>query len=218
MIQPIRFPRGLYGVTPDWSDTGRLLAAIRAAAQGGMTALQWRRKSGGHDERLAQAREVGELCKELSIAYLVNDSVEIGLQVDADGVHLGRDDGSWREARRQLGPFKLLGCSCYNDIDLAREALEAGADYIAFGAVYPSAVKPDAVHASLSLLTQGRKLADQLWPDAAVVAIGGINASNALPVIRAGADSVAVISSLFETPDIKTVSSAFSALFSDTLS
>lgn len=212
-----RFPRGLYGITPDWPDTERLLTAIREAAQGGMKALQWRRKSGEADERLAQAREVGQLCKQLGLVYIVNDSVETALEVDADGVHLGRDDGSWLKARRQLGPIKLLGCSCYNELDLANEALEAGADYIAFGAVYPSTVKPEAVKASLDHIRQGRKLADQLWPEAAVVAIGGIHAENALPVVRAGADSIAVISGIFESSDIRAAAAACAAVFTDTV-
>jgi|SRR5690606_17995519 len=215
MTEDLRFPRGLYGITPEWDDTDRLLAAIDAAAAGGMVALQWRRKTADAQSGLAQARRVVERCQELGVLTIINDDWRLAALVDADGVHLGREDGSLAQARTALGEKKLIGYSCYNDLGRAEQALTAGVDYIAFGAVYPSTIKPDAIRAPLDLLTQGQALARQQVdkPRAAVVAIGGITADNAAPVVAAGADSIALITGLFETADIRATAAQCSALF-----
>lgn len=213
--RPLRFPAGLYGITPDWDDTDRLLAAVQAAIRGGMTALQWRPKSGPHADRLAQGRQLAQLCRASGVVFIVNDSVATALQLDADGVHLGRDDGDPAAARAALGPDKLLGCSCYDQPDIARQALAAGADYIAFGAIYASGVKPLAVRATFEQVAQARQLAHD-WPGPsrpAVVAIGGITPDNAAAVLQAGADSLAVISALFDVPDVLATAQAFHTLF-----
>ncbi|MCD0505233.1 thiamine phosphate synthase, partial [Bordetella petrii] len=154
----LRFPAGLYGVTPDWDDTGRLLDAVRQAAEGGMTALQLRRKNATPAQRAAQARALAPLCRELGVVFLVNDHWQLALEVGADGAHLGRDDGDLAQARLQA-PGLILGASCYNELDRAGQLLDAGADYIAFGAVFASSTKPQAVQAPLSLLGQARELA-----------------------------------------------------------
>src|SRR3546814_20635047 len=99
----LRFPKGLYGVTPEWDDTDKLLAAIRAAAAGGMAALQWRRKTATAQEGLAQVRQVAALCRELGLTCIVNDDWRLAALIDADGVHLGREDGSMAQARLALG-------------------------------------------------------------------------------------------------------------------
>src|SRR5690606_41013279 len=148
----------LYGITPEWNDTSRLLAAVSAAAQGGMTALQWRRKTAPDDQRLPQALALAERCKALGVVFIVNDDYPLALAVDADGVHLGREDGNLAEARKALGPKKIIGCSCYNDLALAQEALRQDVDYIAFVAVYPSTGKPEAARATLGHLRQARRL------------------------------------------------------------
>jgi len=215
---PTRFPRGVYGITPDWHDTDLLLEAVQLAAQGGMTALQWRRKSGEHAARMAQARTLRSLCAKLGVIFIVNDSLESALELDADGLHMGREDGSLKQARQALGPEKLLGASCYNQPDLAGHALKCGVDYIAFGALYPSQVKPDAAQATLDHIRAGYALTQQpgspaATTRAAVVAIGGITADNATPVIQAGADSIALISGLFEAPDIRATAAHCTALF-----
>lgn len=214
--RPLRFPRGLYGITPDWADTARLLVAVQAAIQGGMTALQWRPKGDSHADRMEQGRQLAQLCRSADVAFIVNDSMDTALALDADGVHLGRDDGDPRAARALLGHSKIVGCSCYDQPELARRALTAGADYIAFGAVYPSSVKPEAARATLEQLTQARRLA-RSWPGVArpaVVAIGGITPDNAGAVVQAGADSIAVISALFEAPDVEAAARACQAHFS----
>lgn len=205
MSTPLRFPRGLYGITPEWTNTEQLIIAVAEAAQGGMVALQWRRKTGLRSELMAQALALAECCKQHGILFIINDNLQLALAIDADGVHLGRGDGSLAEARRALGPSKIVGCSCYNEPELARQALSQDVDYIAFGAMYPSRVKPDTTMATLHNLREGRKLTESQGhtPRAAVVAIGGITADNAAPLIQAGADSIALISGLFEAPDIQ---------------
>ncbi|WP_322999371.1 thiamine phosphate synthase [Castellaniella sp.] len=214
MTTNTRFPRGLYGVTPDWADTGRLLAAIEQAHAGGMQALQWRRKHGTDHERRAQAAAVRDLCLRLHLPLIINDDWRLAADLGADGVHLGKDDADIGSVRRALGPDTLIGSSCYDQPELARRHLQDGVDYIAFGALYPSAVKPDAVRATLDHVRAGRLLADQRTPRPAVVAIGGIGPDNAAPVIQAGADSIAVISALFEAADVREAALRCSALFS----
>ena len=215
MSTTLRFPQGVYGVTPEWDDTDKLIAAITAAAQGGMVALQWRRKTASAESGLAQARQVIQACKQLNVLSIVNDDWRLATLLDADGVHLGRDDGSLAEARQALGPNKIIGCSCYNQPALAAAALEADVDYIAFGAMYPSSVKPDAVRATLEHIEAGRMLAERSHgkPRPAVVAIGGITLENASPVIHAGADSIALISGLFNSSNIQATAAQCSALF-----
>ncbi len=209
----IRFPRGLYGITPDWHDTDRMLAAVAQAHAGGMTALQWRRKHGDHAERRAQLSALRQLTLELGLLLIVNDDWRLAADIDADGAHLGRDDGSIVQARMALGSDKIIGCSCYDQPDLAARRLAEDVDYVAFGAVYPSQIKPGAVHATLDHLREGRRLAATYAPRPAVVAIGGITPDNAAPVIAAGADSVAVISALFEAPDVRLAAARYAALF-----
>ncbi|MEO6959565.1 MAG: thiamine phosphate synthase [Burkholderiaceae bacterium] len=218
MSANLRFPRGLYGITPEWDDTDRLICAVEAAASGGMAALQWRRKTAALASRRPQAQALAARCKELGIVFIVNDDWRMAAAVDADGVHLGREDGLLSEARQALGPDKIIGCSCYNDLSLARQALADGADYIAFGALHPSKIKPDAVRATLEHIQQAHRLAEQATTPAAasraaIVAIGGITPQNAAPIIQAGADSIALISALFERPDIQAAAAQCQALF-----
>lgn len=219
MTSYLRFPKGLYGITPEWDDTERLLNAIDQAAAGGMTALQWRRKTAGPQDSMVQARMIRERCRELGVLFIVNDDWRLATIIDADGVHLGRDDGSIAKARTALGADKLIGSSCYADLDLARQAISNDADYIAFGAVYPSAVKPHADRAGLDIIRAGRELADSRVATSAdgkrvaVVAIGGITPDNAAPLVEAGADSIALITGLFEAADIHTAASRCQALF-----
>lgn len=207
------FPRGLYGITPDWPDTARMLAAIEQAHAGGMRVLQWRRKSSTAAQQLEQAGAVSRLCRRLGLMLIINDDWQLAATLGADGVHLGRDDGPVGDARKALGPDKIIGCSCYDDTSLAARMLEQGVDYIAFGAMYPSAIKPDAVRATTQHISTGRRLADAISPRPAVVAIGGITPDNAAAVIQAGADSIAVISALFDAPDIRAAAESCSALF-----
>jgi len=214
-MKPIRFPAGLYGVTPEWDDTDRLLKAVRDAAAGGMRSLQLRRKNVPDAVRAAQARALAPLCRELGVVFLINDDWRLALNVGADGAHVGRDDENLAHIRREAGPDLILGGSSYDDLTRARELLDAGADYIAFGAMFASTVKPDTVRAPLSVLTEARRLADERdAPRPAVVAIGGITPANAPLVAQAGADSIAVITALFEAPSVRAAAVACSAPYS----
>lgn len=208
-MKALRFPAGLYGVTPEWDDTERLVRAVRQAAEGGMRALQLRRKDVPDAVRAEQARALAPLCRELGVVFLINDDWRLALEVGADGAHVGRDDDSLARIRAEAGPDLILGGSSYDDLARARELLDAGADYIAFGAMFPSRVKPDTVRAPLSVLTEARALVEERdAPRPAVVAIGGITPENAALVAAAGADSIAVITGLFEAPAIRAAAAA----------
>lgn len=186
--------RGLYAITPDGSDSALLMQKVAAALEGGITALQYRNKTAGPEQRSAEARELLALCRRHRVPFIINDDLQLALEIGADGVHLGREDGDLAAARRRLAG-KILGASCYRDRELARKAVSAGADYVAFGSVFASATKPAAVRAPLSLFGE-----DFGVP---LCAIGGITLRNAADVIAAGADLLAVISDLFEAPDIR---------------
>jgi thiamine-phosphate pyrophosphorylase len=198
--------RGLYAITPDIPDRNRLIDLVYRVLDGGVTALQYRSKSLEPWLRLAEAKAFALLCRGRGIPFIVNDDLEIALASGADGVHLGRDDGDAAVARRKL-KGKLLGVSCYNSIEAARAAVSAGADYIAFGSVFPSPTKPDAQRAPLSLFAEARALGVPL------VAIGGVTLQNAPQLLAAGADCVAVISDLFDAPDIAARARAYARLF-----
>jgi thiamine-phosphate pyrophosphorylase len=204
----VRFPRGLYAVTPDETDTEALVARVRAAIIGGAAAVQYRNKTATPQQRRIQASTLAEVCRAAQVPFVVNDDLAITLAVGADGVHLGREDGDLPDARVRLGAQRLLGVSCYADFGRAQAAAAAGADYVAFGAAFPSSTKPDAVRAPLALYTRAKQ--SLAIP---VVAIGGITLENAPEVIAAGADAVAVISALFEAPDIAARARAFRRLF-----
>lgn len=184
--------RGLYAVTPDEQDTDVLLAKIEAALRGGIQVLQYRNKRADHKLKTQQARAILPLCRQYQVPFIINDSVKLCLSLDADGVHLGADDGNLSEARARLGAGKILGASCYNRLDLAIAAAQAGADYAAFGACFASGTKPNAVVAPLDLFSQAKKVID-----IPLVAIGGITDANAAQAIAAGADAIAVVGALF---------------------
>ena len=215
MTLPLRFPRGLYGITPEWDDTPRLLEAIQAAHEGGMVVLQWRRKQADAELHVAQRHAVQQLCAQLELPLIINDDWQVTRDLHVAGAHLGKDDGELNAAKAGLHTNQWLGSTCYDQPALAEQALQLGVDYVAFGAVYPSLVKPHAPRATLDILRQGRALCERYgdYTRAAVVAIGGITPSNAAPLIEAGVDSIAVISSLFEAPDIYAEARAFSRLF-----
>jgi len=202
-----RFPAGLYALTPDEPDTAVLVAKVRAAIAGGAVAVQYRNKPADPARRAEQARALAALCRAASVPLVVNDDVELALAVDAAGVHLGRDDGDLAAARGRLGSGRLLGASCYDRLELAERAVIAGADYVAFGAVFASPTKPAAVRAPLALLGAARRLGRP------VVAIGGITLENAPDAIAAGADALAVITALFDVGDIAARARTFSDLF-----
>jgi thiamine-phosphate pyrophosphorylase len=202
---------GLYVIT-DTVRTQRtaLVLAVGAAIAGGARIVQYRDKSSDTERRLAEASALRALTLAHNVLFLINDDVALALAVGADGVHLGREDGAIAAARAQLGAHAIIGASCYNDFALAEQAALAGADYVAFGAFYPSRTKPHAVPATLELLTRAQ--AELSLP---VCAIGGITVENAPPLLAAGADMLAVISAVFAAPDIPKAAYALAALMPD---
>lgn len=205
MNQPIS---GLYAVTPDLADTALLLAKTQAALAGGVRLLQYRNKSAPEALRREQAAALRGLCRRHGAALIINDHVELAREVDADGVHIGAGDAGVSAARARLGRGRIIGASCYNDLPLALSAAARGADYVAFGSFFASAVKPGAVRAPLALLQQARQQISL-----PLVAIGGITLHNAGELIDAGVDAVAVISALFCAPDVGDAARKFRQLF-----
>lgn len=197
--------RGLYPITPDTADTDALLRKVEQALKAGVAMLQYRNKSMSKDKRLLQAKELAPLARGYGVPLIVNDDVEIALAVGANGVHIGKDDGDLAAARSKLAG-KILGASCYDSLEGARAAVRLGADYVAFGSVFPSPTKPDARRAPLSLFRH-----DLGVP---LCAIGGITLENAPAVIAAGASLLAVITDVFDAPDIGARAAQYRKLFS----
>jgi thiamine-phosphate pyrophosphorylase len=195
---------GLYAITPDEPDTAELLRKVRLALLGGARVLQYRNKAANAASRLQQAKALRELTHEFSVPLIINDDAMLAQKADADGVHLGYEDGSVAAARAVLGSAKLIGVSCYNRVALAHAAVRQGADYVAFGSFFASAVKPDAVVAPLELLRQARR--EIKVP---LVAIGGITVQNGAQLLEAGADALAVISAVFGATDIQNAARQF---------
>lgn len=185
---------GIYLLTPDSAarsfDT--VLGVVQQSLDAGVRAVQYRDKAAAAEQRLDRALRLVAAAHAAGALLIVNDSVEIALRSGADGVHLGRDDGDVANARRRL-PHQLLGASCYNELDRARQAIAAGADAVAFGSIFESVTKPSAVRAPLSVLSEARAA----WPQRRIIAIGGIDAHNVATVAAAGAHAAAVLDAVF---------------------
>jgi thiamine-phosphate pyrophosphorylase len=202
---------GLYVITdsaliPDNQFSQRVAAALR----GGARIVQYRDKRDLPAMRLKLATEMVYLCREHGALSIINDDVELALCVGADGVHIGKDDAALAHARTRLGQGAIIGVSCYNRLDLALEAEQQGADYVAFGAFFPSPTKPDAILASLELLRAAK--AQLTIP---TCAIGGITVENAQALVDAGADMLAVISDVFAADDIEAAVLHFAPFFNN---
>ena len=197
--------RGLYVITdgprPD------LLDVVAQCARGGARLLQYRDKTVDSARRLAEARAIQALCASCGVPMIVNDDIELARAAGADGVHLGEDDGDVVAARSALGPQAIIGVSCYDSLERARSLAAAGADYVAFGAFFPSPTKPNTGRASPELLRQSATLGVPR------VAIGGITPDNGGSLIDAGADYLAVISAVFGDPDVQAAAERFARLF-----
>ncbi|ELT94653.1 hypothetical protein CAPTEDRAFT_121410 [Capitella teleta] len=203
---------GLYGVTDSQlqPDDRILIETVEQALMGGMKVLQYRDKSLDSGKRLRQAGALKVLCHQYQAMLIINDDIELALDVEADGVHLGQQDESLAYARERLGDYAIIGISCENSLEKARSAVDLGANYIAFGKFFPSRTKPDAKNAELSVLSEARQMFDL-----PIIAIGGITMENASDVITAGADMVAVVNNLFAAQNIRERSQNFMTLFND---
>lgn len=201
---------GLYAITPECADRQQLMARLEAVLQGGCRIVQYRDKTSSMPERVARARLLRALTARFSAWLLINDDLALAHLVGADGVHLGQDDGSLVNARAILGADKILGASCYADLASAQKAEVAGADYVAFGAAYPSPTKPEAPLATVDLFFRAKN--ELTVP---ICAIGGITLDNAHPLIAAGTSLLAVITDLFSAPDIAARAAAYQSLFKE---
>ncbi len=190
---------GLYAVTPDEPDDERLAAMVGAALDGGARIVQYRNKAASIRDRSRQAHRLAWLCAAHDALLVVNDHADLALEIDGAGLHVGRDDANDLTALRARVGARVIGVSCYADLDRARAAAHQGADYLAFGSVHPSSTKPAAVRAPLDLFGRARALG------VPTVAIGGVDADNLPALIAAGADAAAIITALFEGRDPPTI-------------
>jgi thiamine-phosphate pyrophosphorylase len=200
--------KGLYIVTPDWDDTQKMLRVTEEAIRGGATLVQYRHKTASPELRREQAEPLLALCRRFGVPFIVNDFVDVCLALDADGVHVGGTDAPIAEVRAAVGPDKIVGASCYGDMELARKAHKAGASYVAFGGFYPSRVKKYEVATTAEIVAQSK--AEIPLP---VVVIGGMTQENSAPLVAQGADMVAAISSVYTVPDPQAAAAEFVALF-----
>jgi thiamine-phosphate pyrophosphorylase len=197
--------RGLYAVTdPDLIGEGGLARAVEAALGAGVRLLQYRNKTGSAPQRAREAALCASLCARHDARLIINDDLDLAVSSGAAGVHLGEDDAALSQARARLGEDAVIGISCYDSLERAREAERDGADYVAFGAVFPSATKPAARRADLDLIRRAR--AELRLP---ICAIGGIDPTRAAEVYAAGADMLAVVSGIFGAGDIGAACAAF---------
>ncbi|NMM37172.1 MAG: thiamine phosphate synthase [Glaciimonas sp.] len=200
---------GLYIVTPDWDDTERLLRVSEQALQGGAALLQYRHKTAGPELRRIQATALQALCRRYARPFIINDYVELCLELDADGIHVGGTDAAVAAVRTAVGPDKIVGASCYGSLELAHAAHLAGASYVAYGGFYASKVKKYPLTTSIEILAQSK--AEIPLPS---VVIGGMTQQNSIPLVAAGADMVAAISSIYLADDPAAAAREFADLFS----
>jgi thiamine-phosphate pyrophosphorylase len=205
------FPsRGLYVITDSALHTGKALArAVVRAIDGGARAVQYRDKSADSHRRHAEAVMLARVCRPRGVALIINDDVELALRIGADGVHLGRDDVPLSAARARLGKGCLIGVSCYDDLQRAATAQRDGADYVAFGSMFPSLTKPGASRAGTAIIAAARKRIHL-----PIVAIGGITPQNGASLLAAGVDVLAVVRGVFGTDDPAEAARAYARLFS----
>lgn len=202
----------LYLISPPAFDPDAFAPLLEQAfTAGDVGAFQLRLKGADDDNVIKAGRIVKPLCAASGAAFIVNDRPDLAALLDADGVHVGEEDQSVKAARRAMGDDRILGASCYNSRHAAIEAGEAGADYVAFGAFFPTETKAKTVQADVELL--------EWWSQIFTlpcVAIGGINPQNCAPLVQAGADFLAVSAGVWKNPKgPKEAVLAFNTLFAE---
>jgi thiamine-phosphate pyrophosphorylase len=200
----------LYLITPPKFEPRVFADDLKRALDGGDVAcLQLRLKDVSDHEILRAAEALMPIAQKRDVAFIVNDRPDIAHMIRADGVHIGQEDGTYAEAREIVGKNAIVGVTCHNSRELAFEAGEAGADYVAFGAFFPTQTKEPKTVADIELL--------QWWAETMtvpVVAIGGITVENAKPLVDAGADFIAVSAGVWNYKDGPTAAvKSFNALF-----
>lgn len=202
---------GLYVITDSTLRAQRqlpLVDMVEAAIAGGARVVQYRDKQANRAQQEREADALSALCRARGVCFLVNDNVALALAVDADGVHLGQGDADLLHAREQLGPGRIIGITCHDQLSLAIAAEATGADYVAFGRFFPSRTKPDAPPATIAVLQQARHALH-----IPIAAIGGITPGNAGALLEAGADMLAVIHGVFGADDIASAADEYTRLF-----
>jgi thiamine-phosphate pyrophosphorylase len=200
----------LYLVTPPRVEPRAFAEQLKRALSGGdVASLQLRLKDVSDEDILSAGEILLPIAQRANVAFIVNDRPDLASQIGADGVHVGQEDASYKDAREYLGPHRIVGVTCHDSRHFAIEAAEAGADYVAFGAFYPTATKEPKTRAEPDIL--------KWWSEMMVVpcvAIGGITVENAWPLIDAGADFLAVSSGVWDYPQGPAAAvKAFNALF-----
>lgn len=200
---------GLYIITDCQNlATDELIKKTESILRSGATMLQYRNKTDKLSTKVVQATKLQQLCRDYSVPFIINDDIRLAQKINADGVHLGQDDKNCAVTRKILGPDYIIGISCYDEIRLALEAETSGANYIAFGAFFPTTSKSATSVATTALLRQAKQ---QL--KLPIVAIGGITPENGKELIHAGADFLAVISGVYEAADPAMATRAYLKLF-----
>jgi len=198
-------PAKLYLISPQ-EVGGSFPDRLKAAVEPGVaTAFQLRVKETSEDELASLAEPLQRICADANVAFIVNDSMQLAKRIGADGAHLGQSDGGLAQARALLGPGAQIGRTCHDSRHFAMEAGEAGADYVAFGAFYPTTTKPSHYRPDPSILSWWSALFE-----IPCVAIGGITPDNAKPLIEAGADFIAVCQAVWGKDDPAAAVKAFS--------
>ena len=200
--------RGIYAITDCANTTEQeLLEKSEAILKTGISLFQYRNKTSNQQKKKELAQELQSLCHQYNTPFIVNDDVLLAKDISADGIHLGKDDDDISLAREVIGS-RIIGISCYNNINRAIAAEKAGANYIAFGAFFPSVTKPDAKKADIALVKLAKS---QLTIP--VVAIGGITPENGKQLIEANIDYLAVISGLYSASDTISATQSYNDLF-----
>ncbi len=190
--------RGLYVITdPSLIASSNLVNAVSQAITGGAKMVQYRNKAASAQQKLWEANDLVSLCTGVNVPLIINDDIDLALKTNAAGVHLGQADTGIKDARKLLGSRAIIGVSCHNKIDLALDAQDAGASYVAFGRFFASSTKPEAVEAKVELLLTAKEKID-----IPIVAIGGITQDNCTELLKAGADMLAVIHGVFAAESI----------------
>jgi len=200
--------KGLYAITPDSADLNTLIQKTQLAIEGGAFMVQYRSKIQDRDVKMQQCAAILRLCRDYKIPCIVNDDVGMCRILEADGVHLGEKDDNIAEVRRILGEDAIIGSSCYDQLNRAKQAQKEGASYVAFGAMFETSTKPNAPRATLELLREAKSQIQ-----IPIVAIGGITVNNAHDVIKTGIDAIAVITSLYDAKTIKETAETFVKMF-----
>ena len=187
----------VYAISPEFETDAELFAWAESLLQSPCPIVQYRDKTHQTPQKLARAHVLREITKADKTIFIINDNILLSLKANADGVHLGKNDGSLFLARQLLGKNKILGVSCYSSLKNAQIAEKLGADYVAFGAVFPSPTKPQAPQVALSKIALAK-----MALNIPVCAIGGITPENAAQVLKSGIDFIAISHALLDSPKI----------------